>query len=311
LFAGGAGLLLAGCARDDGPTAAKAPLGTGRRGSGPVSSESLRAPVATARVEADPSFRALEVEYGARLGVWARNTATGSHVEHRADERFAFCSTCKAFSAAAVLHERSISDLNTVVRYTAADLVQPSPITSQRVASGMTIRELCDAAVRYSDNTAANLLLAQIGGPAGLQTYLRSLGDTVTNSSRLEPKLNSAVPGDERDTTTPRAWGVDLQTVVLGDALPTDKRAVLTDWLVRNTTGNTLIRAAAPAGWPVADKTGSGDYGTRNDIAVLWPPEDGPLVVVVMSTRTNQDDPLDDTLVAKAASAALTSVRRR
>jgi beta-lactamase class A len=264
----------------------------------------------TSAVEADPSFRALEVEYGARIGVWARNTATGSHVEHRADERIAFCSTCKAFSAAAVLHDRSISDLDTVVRYTAADLVQPSPITSQHVASGMTIRELCDAAVRYSDNTAANLLLTQIGGPAGLQTYLRSLGDTVTNSSRLEPTLNAAVPGDERDTTTPRAWGVDLQTVVLGDALPTDKRAVLTDWLVRNTTGNTLIRAAAPAGWSVADKTGSGDYGTRNDIAVLWPPDDGPLVLVVMSTRTNQNDPFDDTLVAKAASAALTAVRR-
>jgi beta-lactamase class A len=195
------------------------------------------------------------------------------------------------------------------VHFGAGDVMRYSPIAAQHVQDGMSIRALCDAAVRYSDNTAADQLFELLGGPPGLRSFIRSLGDTVTDVSRIEPDLNTAVPGDVRDTTTARAWGTDLQQVVLGTVLPDDKRAILTDWLVRNTTGGDLIRAAAPAGWKVGDKTGNGFYGTRDDIAVLWPPDAAPIVLAVLSSRPGRDDSFDDKLIAQSAAVALRSLR--
>ena len=298
LLAGAFAVAVAGCA-SDGPA-------RDRARSSPTTSTSTQ-PFGV--VASDPSFASLERQHEARLGVFALDTATGNRVEHRADERFAFCSTCKAFVAANVLRRRSVAALDQMVTFGAADLVESSPITSQHVTTGMTVRDMCDAAVRFSDNTAANLLFEQIGGPAGLQAFLRSVGDSVTNCSRIEPALSSAVPGDLRDTTTPRVLGSDLRQVVVGDVLSADRRAILVDWLVHNQTGNGLIRSVVPSGWKVGDKTGNGDYGTRNDMAVLWPPTGSPIVLSVMSSRAAKDDPFDDQLVARAARAALAALR--
>ncbi|MFC0528682.1 class A beta-lactamase [Phytohabitans kaempferiae] len=177
---------------------------------------------------------------------------------HRADERFAFCSTFKALAAAAVLSRDPASRLDTVVRYGERDLMRSSQITRQHVDTGMTLRALCDAAVRYSDGTAGNLLLREIGGPGRFTAYARELGDTVTRMDRTEPALAEAKPGDPRDTTSPRAFGTNYRKVVLGDALPPERRAFLRDLLERNTTGDRRVRAGVPRGWKVADKTGTG-----------------------------------------------------
>ncbi|MBY8860061.1 class A beta-lactamase [Nocardia sp. CA2R105] len=253
-------------------------------------------------------FGELEGRFGARLGVFALDTGSGRTVEYRADERFAFCSTFKALEAGVILTTASPAELDRRITYTATDLTAYAPITRQHVADGMTVRELLDAAVRYSDNTAANLLFGLLGGPAGLQHDLRNLGDQVTRSDRLEPALSEATPGDPRDTSTPRTFATDLRTYVLGTALPTDNRALLTTMLRTNTTGAGLIRAGVPADWVVGDKTGNGDYGTRNDIAVLWPPRRAPIVLAVMSTRHGHDDTYDNALIAQAANAAVTAL---
>ena len=244
----------------------------------------------------------LERKYAARLGVYALDTGTGATIAHRADERFAFCSTFKAVAAAAVLARRSLTGLNTVVRYTRNDLMRHAPITERHVATGMTIRQLCDAAVRYSDGTAGNLLVRDLGGPARLTAFVRSLGDTVTRMDRIEPALTTAVPGDPRDTTSPRAFGTDYQKIVLGTALPTGERALLRDLLERNTTGDRRIRAGLPRGWTVADKTGSGAYGTLNDMAVVWRPDGAPLVIALMSSKRTENARSDEQLLADAAS---------
>jgi beta-lactamase class A len=243
----------------------------------------------------------LEQEFDARLGVYALATGTGATITHRADERFAFCSTFKALAAAAVLHRNPLSRLDTVVTYTEADLMRSSRITGQHVATGMTIRGLCDAAVRHSDGTAGNLLLRDLGGPAELTAYVRSLGDTVTRMDRIEPTITEATPGDPRDTTSPRAIGADFHRIVLGDALPADKRAFLRDLLERAATGARRIRAGVPRGWTVADKTGTGDYGTVNDIAVVWPPNAPPLVIAIMSSKAAKDARYDEARLAEAA----------
>lgn len=253
-------------------------------------------------------FSNLETEFDARLGVYAIDTGTGRVVEHRADERFAFCSTFKALAAAALLARTEPADLDRRLTYTSADLIANSPVTEQHVADGMTLRDLMDAAIRYSDNTAANLIFTELDGPAGFEKDLRNIGDQVTESDRIEPGLSEAAPGDTRDTTTPRTFAANLRTYVLGNALPTDDRTLLTNWLRNNKTGDELIRAGVPAGWMVGDKTGTGGYGTRNDIAVLWPPNRAPIVLAVMSSRTEKDATRDNRLIAEATKTTLAAL---
>ncbi|MFG2171528.1 class A beta-lactamase [Streptomyces niveus] len=253
------------------------------------------------------AFADLERKFDARLGVYAIDTGSGRSITHRPDERFAFASTCKALLAAVMLEKNSLRQLDRLVRYDRDDLAGAgySPITEKHLDTGLTLRELCDATVRYSDNGAANLLFHEIGGPKKLEAALVSIGDRVTRCDRYEDALSEALPGDLRDTSTPRALATDLRTYVLGDRLPTDKRDVLTDWLKRNTTGDKVIRAGAPAGWVVGDKTGTGGYGTRNDIAIVWPPKAAPIAIAVMSRRDEKDAEPDDALLAGAAKVTL------
>jgi beta-lactamase class A len=231
----------------------------------------------------------LEVESGGRLGVAALNTADGRQLLHRADERFPFCSTFKMMLSAAVL-AREPSLLRKRIQYDKSDLVPHAPVTSKHLADGMTVAELCEATLQYSDNPAANLLMKQIGGPAAVTAYARSIGDTEFRLERWETELNSAIPGDARDTTTPAAMARSLHALVLGDALPAAHRKQLKEWMLGNTTGATRIRAGVPSGWPVADKTGAGDHGTVNDIAVVWPPGKAPIVLAVYLTQPGKDD---------------------
>ncbi|MER5334607.1 class A beta-lactamase [Micromonospora sp. NPDC002717] len=295
---------LAGCADGEPPAASSSAAAP----SGP-SSATPAAPTAAAEVRHERLVE-LERKFDVRLGVYALATGTGVTVAHRADERFAFCSTFKGLAAAAVLAHNPLSHLDTVVRYTEGDLMKSAVITRKHVATGMTIRQLCDAAVRYSDGTAGNLLLRDLGGPARLTAYARGLGDTVTRMDRFEPKIVSAVPGDPRDTTSPRAIGTDYQRIVLGDALAADKRAFLRDLLERNATGAGArrVRAGVPKGWTVADKTGTGDYGTVNDIAVVWPPGAAPLVVSIMSSKATRDAGYDQAVIAEAAAYAVATL---
>jgi beta-lactamase class A len=163
------------------------------------------------------------------------------------------------------------------------------------------MREILDAAVRDSDNTAANILLQRLGGPKGFEQRLREIGDTVSSADRFEIALSEAKPGDERDTTTPRAIAGDLREYVLGDVLLPEDRIQLIDLLIRNKTGDKTIRSGVPSQWLVGDKTGSGGYGTRNDIAVLWPPNRAPIVLAVMSKRRQKDANYEDALIAQSA----------
>ncbi|RBO87343.1 beta-lactamase class A [Nocardia puris] len=288
-------LPLTGCG---GPDPAAAPTTPPTAASSTAASST--APPAALDLAAE--FAALETEFDARLGVYAIDTATGREIAHHADDRFAFASTHKALTAGALLERNTLAELERVVTYTEADLLEHAPITEQRVATGMTLLELIDAAVRYSDNTAANLTMAELGGPQGFEDALRAIGDNVTESDRWEPDLSDYTPGDPRDTSTPRAMATSLRAYTLGDLLPPDRRATLVDLLVRNTTGDTTIRAGVPEDWIVGDKTGSANYGTRNDIALLWPQEGAaPIVVAIMSNRGQEDAARRDELVAGAA----------
>ena len=225
---------------------------------------------------------ALERRHGGRLGVAILDVDSGRRINHRGEQRFPMCSTFKLLAAALVLArvDRGEERLDRRVVFSEKDLVTYSPVTKAQVgAPGMTMSALCHAAITVSDNTAGNLLLASFGGPAGLTAFARTLGDRMTRLDRIEPELNEATPGDPRDTTTPAAMLADLRALLLGDALSAASRAQLIDWLVANTTGGQRLRAGVPAGWRVGDKTGTGEHGATNDVAILWPPGRGPLLV--------------------------------
>ncbi|MDN7999231.1 class A beta-lactamase PEN-A22 [Burkholderia multivorans] len=256
------------------------------------------------------SFAALERAAGGRLGVCAIDTATGRRALHRADERFPFCSTFKAMLGAAVLAQSVAHPglLQQRVTYGRSDLVNYSPVTERHVDTGMTVAELCAATIQYSDNTAANELMKRIGGPAAVTAYARSIGDDTFRLDRWETELNTALPGDLRDTTTPAAMAASLRVLVLGDALPAAQRAQLIEWLRGNKVGDKRIRAGVPTAWRVGDKTGTGDYGTTNDAGVLWPPSRAPIVLAVYYTQARADAKAKDDVIAAATRIAIATL---
>lgn len=197
------------------------------------------------------------------------------------------CSTFKLPLAAAVLHrvDDEKEQLERVISYAPSDLLEHAPVAKEHLAEGgMKVEALCDAAIRYSDNTAANLLLVTLGGPAGLTSYFASLGDKVSRLDRNEPELNDVPPGEVRDTTSPAAMLGTMQALLLGDALTSESRGKLEDWLTRNTTGGRLIRAGVPSDWRVGDKTGRGGDNSINDIAIIRPPDGGPILLCIYLT---------------------------
>ena len=257
------------------------------------------------RTNTDEKFAKLENQFDARIGVYAIDTGTNQTIEYRPEERFAFASTYKALAAATLLQQNSLEELKEVITYTEDDLVPYSPITEKHTDTGMTLLELSEAAVRFSDNTAGNLLFEALGGPEGFNQALSQIGDNVTQAVRFEPDLNAFTPGDTRDTSTPKALATSLQAFALSDLLSDDKRELFIDWLKGNATGDTLIRAGAPEGWVVGDKSGAASYGTRNDIAVVWPPNEEPIVIAIMSRHDTEDAKYDDKLIAEAAKVVL------
>nr|WP_209315568.1 MULTISPECIES: class A beta-lactamase [unclassified Haematospirillum] len=244
----------------------------------------------------------LEGTFDGRLGVFAFDTGSGASLAWRSEERFPVCSTFKAFLAAAILH-RSTSDhglLDRVISYPLEELVSYSPVTQQHVHSGMRVRDMCAAAIQYSDNTAANLLMRILGGPDAVTTFMRQAGDTDFRLDRWETDLNTAIPGDLRDTSTPVAIARSLDRLLFGDVLSDMHRAVLQDWLKGNTTGASRIRAGVPEGWMVGDRTGSGSYGTANAIGVLWPPGRKPVIASIYTTQHYREAVWRDDIVAQA-----------
>ena len=255
------------------------------------------------------AIRAAEAAGGGRLGVSVLDTGSGRRASWRGGERFPLTSTFKTVLAAAILAEADAGreSLDRRVPIASSDLLEYAPVTARHLGpDGISLGELCEATVVWSDNPAANLLLPAIGGPAGLTGFARRLGDQDFRLDRTEPALNEATPGDPRDTTTPEAMLGTMHRLLLGPALSPASRARLTEWLVGCRTGDEKIRAGRPAGWRCGDKTGGGRHGTNNDVAILWPPlsRPGRAPVLVAAYLTGSAAPL------AARNAALAAVGR-
>ncbi len=235
------------------------------------------------------NIRQVEERLGARLGFAALDTEAGEAWRYQADQRFPMCSTFKVIASGAFLArvDRGEDSLQRRIVLREEDLVSYSPLTETRLGGqGMTMGEICEAALTLSDNTAGNKILESIGGPAGVSEFARSFGDDITRLDRWETDLNEALIGDERDTTTPDAMTYTLRELLLGDTLSENSKGQLQEWMISNTTGDAKLRAGLPLGWAIGDKTGGGENGTMADVAIVWPTNRRPLILAVYMTET-------------------------
>jgi beta-lactamase class A len=259
-------------------------------------------------------FARIEAARGGRLGVAVLDTGSGRRAGHRQDERFPMGSTYKLLAAGAVLARADAGreSMERRIRFTRDDLVTYSPVTEKAVGGeGMTLDALCEATMITSDNTAGNLLLDALGGPAGLTAWLRQLGDSVTRLDRKETALNEAAPGDARDTTSPAAMLVDLRALAVGSALSASAQQHLQGWLRNNRTGDARLRARLPQGWRAGEKTGTSAHGTSNDVGLLWPPGDAaPVLVSAYLTGGAADGTVRDAALAEVGAAGAAAWRR-
>jgi beta-lactamase class A len=266
---------------------------------------------ANARIDATSQIAGIEGRVSGRIGVAALDTGGGKRVEYRANERFPMCSTFKFLAAAAVLKrvDEQKDKLDRFVSYGAADILEYAPVTKAHLADGgMSLGALCAAAIEQSDNTAGNLLLDAIDGPGGVTNFARAIGDKATRLDRKEPELNSAIPGDERDTTTPAALLADVRQLLVGDTLSSSSRQQLEAWLQGNETGEAMIRAGVSKTWIVGDKTGRVANGATNDIAILRPPDRAPIVLAIYSVGSSAPAPDRAAAIAEVAKIVVNSL---
>lgn len=258
----------------------------------------------------DYRLASLEKDANARIGMILMDKKGRVLQSWRADSRFMLCSTFKLLLVAAVLRRSQDEPglLNQHLTWTEADHINYMPVTEKH-PHGMTVHALCEAVIRYSDNLAANRLLTLIGGPKALTRYLRSLGDTATRLDRIEPDLNTLTSNPMLDSTTPRAMAETVRKLVFGTALFRAQQDLLIGWLQGNTTGDRAIRAVVPGGWLVGDKTGSGEYGTTNDVAVMWPTKNlTPLIMTLYMTSHDRNAESRQEILATAAGYALQGI---
>jgi beta-lactamase class A len=249
----------------------------------------------------------LEQRSGGRLGVAVLDTQTGRRFAWRGDQRFRMCSTFKMHLSAAILRrvDQGRERLDRRISYGSDVLMGNSPVVEKNLGQGMTVGELCEATITWSDNAAANLLLDALGGPADLTRFLRAIGDETTRCDRREPELNTGTQDDLRDTTTPTAILATWKTLLLDDTLALASRRRLTAWLLANKTGGKRLRAGLPPGWRVGDKTGNNGQDTTNDIAIAWPPGRKPLLIAAFHDRGSSDDGARSKVLADVARAVV------
>lgn len=252
----------------------------------------------------------VEAELGGRVGVLLQQFGEAPAASYRADERFPMASTFKALACGAALSkvDAGEQDLETVIRYGRDDLVTYSPVTEKHVGVGMTLGDLCHATITLSDNTAGNLVLDSVGGPAGFTTFMGEIGDKVTRLDRWEPELNEALPGDPRDTTTPRAVVATLERLLLGEVLSPASRRQLEEWMIADQVADKLIRASLPKGWIIGDKTGAGERGSRSVVAIIRPPQGKPWLTGIYLTGSDANMDERNNAVATVGAAIVQTI---
>lgn len=255
----------------------------------------------------------IERDLDARVGFYMRDLQTGNVIAYAENDRFPLNSLFKLLACGALLSqvERGETGLADTVPLRSADIVTYSPAIKNHIRAGhatVSFADACRMMLSVSDNTAANIILAELGGPKGLTSFLRSQGDQVTRVDRWETALNEAAPGDARDTTTPHAIAQSVRHLILGEALLPASRRTLRQWLAGHSVADALFRSALPPTWSIDDRTGAGGYGSRSIVSVLYPPDRAPIVAALFITETNADFDARNAAIARVGDAIVAYV---
>ncbi len=239
-------------------------------------------------------IRSLEFDLEARVGFYMHDMHNGNVIAYAENDRFPMNSTFKLLACGALLNrvENGKTNLTETVPLRGVEIVDYSPAIQDHIRAGhleVSFADTCRMMLSVSDNTAANIVLTELGGPEGLTSFLRSIGDQVTRLDRWETALNEAVPSDPQDTTTPRAIAHSVQHMILGDALSPASRATLREWLADHRVADALFRSALPLNWSIDDRTGAGGFGSRSIVAVFYPPDRNPIITSLFITETDAD----------------------
>jgi beta-lactamase class A len=249
------------------------------------------------------------LNFNGRIGVYAINIFDNKIIGYKEEERFPFCSTSKLIVVSLLLKNMESNPiyLAKVIQYNKRDVKRSgyAPVTSNNLNQGMDLLSLAKAAIEHSDNLAMNLIIKEVGGISEVNKFAKIINDHSFRLDRMEPELNTSIPNDIRDTTTPKAMVNTLQKLILGNVLNLNSKNLLLDMLKHNTTGATKIRSVIPNNWVVADKTGSGDYGTNNDIAIIYPFESKPIIIAIYTTQFIKKSKRNDRIVSDVAKLAL------
>ena len=234
------------------------------------------------------SIKEVEQNLGAKVGVSIYSVSDGYLWHYNGDSRFPLMSTFKTLACAKLLHDVETAKLSIdrSVKIEEQDLIAWSPITEKLVGESFSLKQACTAAMVMSDNTAANIVLDGISGPSELTLFMKELGDEVTRLDRIEPHLNEARSGDERDTTTPNAIVKSLGKLLYGEKLSSGSKEQLIEWMAGNKVSDSLLRSVLPEGWSIADRSGAGGFGSRGITAAIWSNEQQPLIVAIYLTQT-------------------------
>lgn len=252
-------------------------------------------------------LKKVEDKYDANIGVYALNTATDEEITFNEDKRFAYASTFKAVSSAMLLEKTPHNELNKKVHVSKEDIVPYSPVLEKFINKDITIKKLIEATMLYSDNTANNMIIEELGGYKEVNKRLKSLDDKTTKPSRMEPELNIYHPKSNRDTSTPQAFGKTLNKLINDGRLSKENKAFLIDLMINNKSGDTLIKKGAPKNFKVADKSGQAiTYASRNDVAFVYPKgESKPIVLVIFTNKEGKTDKPNDKVVSETAKVVL------
>ncbi|MEB7783467.1 BlaZ-like penicillin-hydrolyzing class A beta-lactamase [Mammaliicoccus sciuri] len=252
-------------------------------------------------------LKKVEDKYDANIGVYALNTATDEEITFNEDKRFAYASTFKAVSSAMLLEKTPYNELNKKVHVSKEDIVPYSPVLEKFINKDITIKKLIEATMLYSDNTANNMIIEELGGYKEVNKRLKSLDDKTTKPSRMEPELNNYDPKNNRDTSTPQAFGKTLNKLINDGRLSKENKAFLIDLMINNKSGDTLIKKGEPKNFKVADKSGQAiTYASRNDVALVYPKgESKPIVLVIFTNKEGKTDKPNDKVVSETAKVVL------
>lgn len=252
-------------------------------------------------------LKKVEDKYDANIGVYALNTATDEEITFNEDMRFAYASTFKALSSAMLLEKTPHNKLNKKVHVSKEDIVPYSPVLEKFINKDITIKKLIEATMLYSDNTANNMIIEELGGYKEVNKRLKSLDDKTTKPSRMEPELNNYDPKNNRDTSTPQAFGKTLNKLINDGRLSKENKTFLIDLMINNKSGDTLIKKGAPKNFKVADKSGQAiTYASRNDVAFVYPKgESKPIVLVIFTNKEGKTDKPNDKVVSETAKVVL------